>query len=154
MTGINPGVAAALSDTAAGGGGKFFPGIVPAAINEASEIMAQLNVPFRTHVQFKYDNRGMITDMITTQVTPLMLIMAAAAPAVVVSVVKIIELAAGTGKTLGTRGGDALDTAKEAAETIIDIAIKGANDAGEGVVGVFGRIWRLSQDPRVPVGVP
>lgn len=142
--GINPGIAAASLDTQGGPGGKFFPGIVPAAINEASEIMAQLNVPFRTHVEFKYDKRGLVTDIITTQVTPLMLIMAVSAPAVVVAVLKILELAAGTGKAWGPN-------AQDIAETVVDKAVA----AGEGLFDIFGRIWNLSTAiPGFVTGIP
>lgn len=122
-----------------------FPGIIPAAINEASEILQQLNKPFWTVVDFEYNEKGLVSRMTTKEVTPLLLIMAVSAPAMVVATMKIIEAAAGAGKALG--GVD-----PGAAQGIVTEVIKKSLPS-DTIFDIFGAIWKLTTRITLP-GIP
>lgn len=138
-----------------------FPGVVPAAINEASEIMAQLNIPFYDVTDFEYAVKGrqvVLTRVKNVKVSALHIFLLMAGPAAAVAVLKILELASGTGKSLGSRGGDTAaevaQRAKEAADTIVDVAAAGAREAGEGSLGALKRIWSAFEERVKIPGVP
>ena len=122
-----------------GGGLISFPGIVPAAINEASEIMAQLNKPIVTQTDYIRDKRGNVLSERTYQVTPLAIMLCVMGPAAVFAVLRILELAAGVGKSWAP--GDIAGAASEAAKGLVDQALDAANEAGEGTAGVISRLW-------------
>ena len=127
---------------ASGGGMISFPGIVPAAINEASEIMAQLNKPIVTQTDYEYNRKGLVVSQRTYQVTPLVIMLAVMGPASVYAVLRILEMAAGVGQSWAPG-----DIAKSVAQSSVDTAIKAANQANEGFAGVIGRLWGMVRSP-------
>lgn len=119
--------------------GGMFPGIVPAAINEASEIMTQLNKPIVTQTDYEYNRKGLVISERTYQVTPLAIMLCVMGPAAVWAVLRILEMAAGVGKSWAP--GDIASAASEQAKSLVDKAIDAANEAGEGLGGIITRLW-------------
>jgi len=92
-------------------------GQVPAtAINEASEIMQQLNHPFYKVIYYNRDKKGNIESEEYIEVTALHIILALGGPAAFYAVMKILDNAGGTGKRLFNAISDIGEDTDEAAK--------------------------------------
>jgi hypothetical protein len=74
---------------------SVFPGVVPAAINEASEIMQQLAKPKYIQTEYVRDKKGNVILETSWNLSALDIIMLIGAPATIFAVIRLMQFAAG-----------------------------------------------------------